>query len=209
MTARAMRSDARLKREAIIAAAAQLFDEQGVDVPLDEVARRADVGIATLYRRFPTREELITGVYLREVDLLCDGVGELLAAMPADRALITWMQRFISSVGAKRGMCLAVKSIVMTSGPQALESCHDRIHRAINQLIDAGERTGVLRTGVDSEDLVLAMAAFCQVTDRPGWHERADRLVLLTINGLRPDARDLRGGRLGLIVDSQDSSALI
>ncbi|WP_345564338.1 helix-turn-helix domain-containing protein [Nonomuraea rosea] len=74
-------------------AAVEVFAERGIEIALDEVARRAGVGIATLYRHFPTREALIAGAYVREIGLLCDGVDDLLAAMPGDEALIAWMQR--------------------------------------------------------------------------------------------------------------------
>ena len=69
-----MRADARAKRAAVLTAAVDVFTERGVDIPLDEVARRAGVGIATLYRHFPTREALITGAYVQQIGVLCDGV---------------------------------------------------------------------------------------------------------------------------------------
>ncbi|MDI5972462.1 TetR/AcrR family transcriptional regulator [Streptomyces sp. SL13] len=182
---RPLRADARRKREAVVGAAREVFAERGVDIALEEVARRAGVGIATLYRHFPTREALIAGVYLREVDLLCDGVADLLADQPPDRALVTWMRRFIGYVGGKRGMAVAMKSIVMTSDSALFRPSHDRVHAAMDRLIDAGETAGVFRTGAQAQDLVLAMTGFCLVTDRPGWQDRADRLVQLLVDGLR------------------------
>src|ERR1035437_7005847 len=90
--AKPLRADARRNRDALLVVAASHFAEQGVEAPLEEIARRAGVGIGTLYRHFPTRDALIADVYRREVDLLCAGVDELLATLPADEALAEWMR---------------------------------------------------------------------------------------------------------------------
>jgi AcrR family transcriptional regulator len=183
--ARPMRADARRKREAILAAAVDVFAERGVDIALDEVARRAEVGIATLYRHFPTREALITGAYLREIELLCDGVDELLATRPADRALIAWMQRFIGYVAGRPGMALAVKSIVSATDAAAVQSGHDRVYAALGQLKDAGVRDGVFRSDVSAEDLANTLSGISLANSRPGTRERANRLISLLVDGLR------------------------
>jgi AcrR family transcriptional regulator len=183
--ARPMRADARRKREAILAAAVEVFAERGVDIALDEVARRAEVGIATLYRHFPTREDLITGAYVREIDLLCDGVDELLATMPADRALVAWMQRFIGYVAGRPGMALAVKSIVSATDAAALQSSHDRVYAALGQLKDAGVTDGVFRSDVSPEDLASTLSGISLANCQPGTRERANRLISLLVDGLR------------------------
>ena len=76
---RALRADARRNHDQLLIAAGELFAERGIDVPLEEISRRAGVGIGTLYRHFPTRNALIESVYRREVEILCDGVDELIA----------------------------------------------------------------------------------------------------------------------------------
>jgi AcrR family transcriptional regulator len=188
---RPLRADARRKRDAILAAAVDVFAERGVEIALDEVARRAEVGIATLYRHFPTREALITGAYIREIDLLCDGVDELLAGMPADQAMVAWMQRFVGYVAGKPGMALALKSIVMASDSAALQASHDRIYTAIHRLTEAGAQDGVIRSDIVPEDLANALSGITLANGQPGTRERADRLVCLLVDGLRYDpARD-------------------
>jgi AcrR family transcriptional regulator len=182
---RKLRADARRKREAILAAAAEVFLTHGADIALDEVARHAGVGIGTLYRHFPSREALLAGAYVREVNLLCDGVGALLAELPADEALITWMQRFIGYVAEKPGMAVALKSIVHTAESAAVQASHQRIDEALGQLVHAAETSGAIRPGVRSDDLAGALSGLSLITSQPGSRDRANRLVALLVDGLR------------------------
>ena len=183
-----MRADAVRKREAILVAAVEVFADHGVEIALDEVARRAGVGIATLYRHFPTREALITGAYVREVDKLCDGVDELLAKMPADEALIAWMTRFIGYIAGKPGMGMALKSIVQSTDAEALQASHHRIFAAIRQMVQAGVDAGLIRADVSSDDVAGALSGIGLTTGQPGSKERAARLVVLFVDGLRHGA---------------------
>ena len=168
-----------------MAAAAEVFLERGADIALDEVARHAGVGIGTLYRHFPSREALLAGAYVREVNLLCDGVEALLAAQPADQALITWMQRFIGYVAEKPGMAVALKSIVHTTHSAAGEASHQRIYTALRQLVHAAESSGAIRAGARSDDLAGALSGLSLITNQPGSRDRANRLVTLLVAGLR------------------------
>ncbi len=181
---RPMRADARRNRDAVLAAAAELFAEQGVETSLEQVAKRAEVGIGTLYRHFPTRDALIAAVYLREVDRLCDGVAELIAELPADAALATWMQRFVRYVATKKGMAAALKSFIGVDS-EVFTYSRTRIHEAMATLVQAAAHAGVIRPDTDPDDLMRAMSGFCLVTDQPGWQDQAARLVDLIVDGLR------------------------
>jgi len=183
--ARRPRADARRKHEAILAAATEVFRSRGADIALDEVARHAGVGIGTLYRHFPSREALLAGAYVREVNLLCDGVETLLAEQPADQALITWMQRFIGYVAEKPGMALALKSIVHTADSAAVRASHQRIYTALHQLVHAAETSGAIRPGACSDDLAGALSGLSLITNQVGSRDRANRLVTLLVDGLR------------------------
>ena len=186
--ARPLRADARRKREAILTAAVDVFAERGVDIALDEVARRANVGIATLYRHFPTREALIAGAYVQEIERLCDGVPDLLARMSPDEALLAWMKRFIGYVAGKPGMALALKSIVFTTDAAGLQASHDRIYTALGELLAAGQRAGVFRSGVAAEDLANALSGISLANSQLGAEARANRLIDLLVDGLRHGA---------------------
>jgi AcrR family transcriptional regulator len=182
---RPLRADARRKREAILAAAVDVFAEKGVEIALDEVARRAGVGIATLYRHFPTREALVTGTYLRQIDKLCDGVDEMLAVFPPDQALTAWMRRFTGYVTGRPGMAIALKTIVFATDAAELQATHDRVHAALGAFLTAGRQTRALRADVMAEDVASALSGICLTNSAPGTQPRADRLIGLLVDGLR------------------------
>ena len=106
-----LRKDARRNREKLLAAAVELFAERGTEGSLEEVAKRAGVGIGTLYRHFPTRDALVEAAYRNEVAQLRAAADELLAELPPDAALEAWMRRFVDYGTAKRGMRDALQSI--------------------------------------------------------------------------------------------------
>jgi AcrR family transcriptional regulator len=166
-----------------------VFAEKGVDAPLDEIARRANVGIGTLYRHFPTRDALIEAVYRRELDLLCDGVDELRAANPTDVALATWMRRFVEYVAKKRGMAMALKA-VLGADSELFAYSHARIRVALGALVDAAVAARTIRADVEAEDLLRAMSGICMASDAPGWSDRTARLVDLLMDGLRYGVAD-------------------
>jgi AcrR family transcriptional regulator len=181
---RPLRVDARRNYDRLLAEAAEAFAARGVDVPLEEIARRADVGIGTLYRHFPTRDALIEAVYRREVEVLCDAADELLADYPAGESLELWLQRFVEYVAAKRGMAAALKSVVGADSELFAES-HRRISDAINRLVAAGVDAGVIRGDVEPFDLLRAVSGICLATDREDWRDHAKRLVSLLMDGMR------------------------
>jgi AcrR family transcriptional regulator len=188
---RPQRADARRNRDLLLAAAAEVYDERGVEASLEEIARRAGVGIGTLYRHFPTRDALTEAVYRREVGLLCDGVEELLADNETDVALSLWMRRFAGYVAKKKGMAMALKS-VLGADSELFTHSHQRIRTAIGTLIAAAVEAGTIRDDIDPEDLLRAMGGICMATDTPGWADRTGRLVDLLVDGLRYGARAAR-----------------
>jgi AcrR family transcriptional regulator len=178
-----MRADARRNREKLLSAATELFAEAGTDASLEAVAKRAGVGIGTLYRHFPTREVLVEAAYRNEVRRLCDAAGELLDAGRADVALAQWMDRFVSYSTAKRGMRGALQSVV-ASGSNLYAETRGQIVAAVATLLAAGAADGTLRADVDAEDVLRAMGAVWLVDDE----EQARRLLRLLMDGLRHGA---------------------
>jgi AcrR family transcriptional regulator len=181
---RALRADAKRNHDTLLVTAARLFAAAGPDVPLEEIARQAGVGIGTLYRHFPTRDALLAAAYRREVESLCGGVEELLASMPPDQALEAWMQRFVRHVAVKRGMAQAIKAAAGQDS-ELFTYSHALITEALGRLAAAGETAGLIRSDIDPYDLLRAIGGFCSVTDQPGWEERASRLVGLLVDGMR------------------------
>ena len=181
---RAPRKDAARNREALLASATEVFAERGVDGSLEEIARRAGVGIGTLYRNFPTREVLHEAVYRREVDTLCDGVGPLLAQKEPVEALAAWMRAFTGYVARKRGMAMALKS-ALGADNELFAHSYRRIQEAMQTLVSRAVESGEIRGDVDPDDLMRAMGGICMATDSAEWQERSGRLVDLLVDGLR------------------------
>jgi AcrR family transcriptional regulator len=110
-----LRADAQRNRDKLLAAATAAFAETGTDASLEAIAKRAGVGIGTLYRHFPTREALVEAAYRNEVERLCESARELLASHPPDVALAEWMDRFVAYAAAKRGMRSALQAVAAKS----------------------------------------------------------------------------------------------
>jgi AcrR family transcriptional regulator len=179
-----MRADARRNRDALLAAGAAVFAERGPDASLDEVARRAGVGIGTLYRHFADRDALTEAVYRHEVERLCDSAEPLLASQPADVALASWMRDFARYAATKRGLMVSLKSSL---GPDAelFSYSHRRIYDAVGALLDAAAAARLIRDDVDAASLLAAMRGICMAGDGPADIERTTLLISLLIDGLR------------------------
>ncbi len=191
-TERAQRADARRNRERLLAAATEAFAEAGTDVSLEAIAKRAGVGIGTLYRHFPSRAALVEAAYRSEVDHLCDAAKELLAEHPPDAALAEWMDRYVGYGAAKRGMSDALQSVVASKSDLYAES-RTRILEAIATLLEAGAAAGTIRSDVDAEDVLRSMGAVWLMTDDRLWSEQARKTLGLLMDGLRHGAAAGRG----------------
>jgi AcrR family transcriptional regulator len=183
-----MRADAVRNRQNLLIAATDLFAQAGTDVPLEAIATRAGVGIGTLYRHFPTRDELVAAAYRNEVDRLHDAAGELLRNHPPDAALAEWMDRFVTYAAAKRGMLEALRS-AFESNSGLKTDAKGQILDALGSLLDAGIAAGTIRADVTPDDVLRAMGGIWVMPDEPSWPEHARRLLALLMDGLRFGAR--------------------
>jgi AcrR family transcriptional regulator len=179
-----LRKDAALNREKLLAAAVELFAERGTEGSLEEVAKRAGVGIGTLYRHFPTRDALVEAAYRNEVAQLRAAADELLAELPPDRALEAWMRRFVEYGTAKRGMRDALHSIA-GAGSDLFADTRGHVTEAVAVLLAAGAEAGTLRRDVEAEDVLRAMGAIWMVADGDDFPEQALRVLRLVMDGLR------------------------
>jgi AcrR family transcriptional regulator len=181
---RPLRADARRNRDKILAAAVRVFAEEGLDAHLERVAKEAGVGSATLYRNFPTREALIEAVYRNEVAQLCDAVPDLLATKPPYEALRAWTRLFLDYVTAKLGLADALRAIA-ASGSNPYGHSRDMIQAAITALMDACAAAGTIRTDISPSDMGAALAGIALTSAKPEQREQAERLLDLTLDGLR------------------------
>jgi AcrR family transcriptional regulator len=178
------RADAQRNRERLIDAAKTAFAELGAEVSLEEIARRADVGIGTLYRHFPTRDAVIEAVYRREVDQLADAAGSLLKDhAPAD-ALARWMKLSVDYMATKKLIAPVLGSF--TGGASALfAQSGARLIGALGELLQAARASGDIRADVRDDDIAQAFGGFAYNSATPGWRDSAYRLIDIIVAGIR------------------------
>jgi AcrR family transcriptional regulator len=181
---RPMRADAQRNREQLLAAAVVAFSREGPEVTLESIARDAGVGIGTLYRHFPSREALVDAAYRSELARLCDSVPALLAEMPGDKAMRTWMNQFIEYMTTKRGMSDALRKVIASGGNPFAES-RTRLLAAFGALMKAGAADGTMRSDLDPADLLASMSGVSLAVGDPAQREQAGRLLDLLMDGLR------------------------
>jgi len=178
------RADAVRNRERVLAAAKSVFSAGGADASLEAVARRAGVGIGTLYRHFPTREALYEAVYRREVDQLGDFAEQLKEEVDPVDALRRWLRSNVEFVATKKGMSAALA--LAAHGSAELKSYSmDRLTRAVGALLDRAVAAGEIRADVSPEDLLRALVGMCLMHDQPGWQATVLRLLDVFVDGLR------------------------
>jgi AcrR family transcriptional regulator len=180
---RVRRADAQRNYDALIDVATAAFAEGG-DVPLEELARRAGVGIGTLYRHFPTRDDLVLAVYRRDVHQLIAAADELAESRSAYDALAGWMARFVDHAATKRGMSSALKAI-SESSPDVFAGVRAQVLDALGRLVQAAVAEGSIRSDASAEDLLAALGGICLANTRQDWREQAERLLRLVLDGLR------------------------
>ncbi|WP_410573825.1 TetR/AcrR family transcriptional regulator [Amycolatopsis sp. cmx-4-61] len=182
--ARPVRSDARRNRDKLLAVARAAFAAADGPVALEAVARRAGVGIGTLYRHFPTREALVEAVYAAELDDVTAGAPALLEELAPEAALRAWMNRYAAFVATKRGMADVLRASV-ASGRIATPATRQRITAAIGAILDAGAKAGTLRAGTDPEDVTLLVLGVFLSTAGETDAERTGRMLDLIVDALR------------------------
>jgi AcrR family transcriptional regulator len=182
------RADALRNRQRLLAAAKASFGEVGPEASLDEIARRAGVGIGTLYRHFPTRDAVIEAVYRHEVEQLASSADRLLDELPPGDALRQWLRLFVDYLAAKKVIAAALGPT--GSGTTVLyASSGDIIRGAVGKLIGRAKASGDVRADIEPADLMQAQAGLAYNYGNPGWKRSALRLVDIIVAGLRPEAR--------------------
>jgi AcrR family transcriptional regulator len=186
--ARKPRADSARNRQLLIDAAKAGFSGVGLDVSLEEIARRAGVGIGTLYRHFPTREAVVEAVYRREVEQLAEAVPQLLETSPAGEALHKWMHLFVDYIATKRiiapslAAAAAHRSTLRTSSTELITS-------AISTLVRRAIASGDVRKDIDPSDLLRALVGVSYSNPDVGWEASARRLIDILMDGLQRKGR--------------------
>lgn len=179
-----VRSDAARNRNNLLTAATRAFAASATEPSMRGIARDAGVGIATLYRHFPTREALVDAVYQDQVQRLTQGARELLQQYRPDQAMRQWMDLFADWLATKHGMTDTLLAMI-DAGKIAHAQTREELLAAITAILDAGGVAGTLRTDVSAEDIAAALIGIFTVAGRPGQQDQADRLLNLLMDGLR------------------------
>ncbi|MFI0895745.1 TetR/AcrR family transcriptional regulator [Streptomyces sp. NPDC020983] len=185
---RAPRADAVRNRDQLLAVATRVFMSAGAEPSMRAIAREAGVGVATLYRHFPTRESLVDAVYQDQVVRLTAGARELLGRFPPATAMRRWMDLFGQWVATKNGM-LGTLLAMIESGEIAHGRTRAELLTAVTAILDAGRAAGDLRSDVTAEDIAASLIGIFTVAPWPGREAQAERLLNLLMDGLRPAAR--------------------
>jgi AcrR family transcriptional regulator len=185
--ARALRSDAARNRDTLLAAATRAFATADEEPSMRAIAREADVGIATLYRHFPTRESLVDAVYQDQVKRLTLGARELLQQLAPAKAMRRWMDLFADWLATKHGMLSTLLAMV-ESGEIVHAETRAELLEAITTILDAGRAAGDLRADVTAEDIAASLLGILTVAGKPDNQAQASRLLNLLMDGLRPPA---------------------
>jgi AcrR family transcriptional regulator len=178
------RADAIRNRERVLEAAKAVFTQGGPEASLEAVARRAGVGIGTLYRHFPTREALYEAVYRREVEQLVELAKHLETEIAPVEALRRWLWACVEFMATKKGMAAALAMAAHGSSELVAYSL-DRLSGAVGQLLQHAVAAGEIRADVDPEDLLRALVGMYYAHDGTGWQPKVLRLVDVFIDGLR------------------------
>ncbi len=177
---RPLRADAVRNRLKIVEAARVAFTAADDQVPLEDIARDAGVGIATLYRNFPTRESLVEAVYAAELGKVTSSAETLLDRFPPDVALRMWLDGYADFVRTKLGMLETLRAS-RASGRSTTPGARERVTAEISRILAVGVRDGVFRATVEPEDVTrLLLGVFLSMTknDTAGQMERLFDLIL-------------------------------
>ena len=189
-TQRPLRADARRNYESLLAAAAAAFAANGADASLDDIARRAGVGIGTLYRHFPTRQALLAVLLRDSLNELNEDARAKLTSPSPGQALAAWLRDVVEHAATYRG--LAAELLCSTEFSQTSGQCH-AMQVVGAQLLARAQAAGEMRVDVTAEDLFKLVNGIAWATEQsPGDRDQAGRLVRVMVDGLR---RETGGGR--------------
>ncbi|MEU0476326.1 TetR/AcrR family transcriptional regulator [Streptomyces olivaceus] len=182
---RPKRADARRNEKTLLDAAAAVFVRSGVEAPVRDIAAEAGVGTATIYRHFPTRADLIIGVYRHQVEACAEAGPALLASSPTPyAALVSWVDRFVDFLVTKHGLAAVLQSD--NAGFEALHAYFlDRLVPVCAHLLAAATASGEIRTDLEPLALMRGVGNLCIGAETPDPRYDARQLVRVLIAGLR------------------------
>ncbi len=165
--------------------AKEAFARNGANASLDDIAKQVGVGPGTLYRHFPTREELLQAVYRAELEKLAEAEQQFTQTMAPTDALRAWLLLFVDAIAAKQLIAPALNAL-LGDPKKVFEASYAKMHQALRALVKRGVKNGDIRSDLDPVDLLLALIGVSNVASGPDWQPSARRLVDILIVGSRP-----------------------
>jgi AcrR family transcriptional regulator len=181
LLARPKRADARRNYEKVLAAARQAFAEGGESTALEDIARRAGVGIGTLYRHFPNRQALLEALYVDEVEEVCRSAAELDGADPWE-ALNGWLERFIAYLATKRALAHELLNY-LDHDAQLFKASRAALFDAGEPLLERAQEAGVVRPDVEITDVIQMVIGIAKIP--AGDPRQTEHILRIALDGLR------------------------
>ncbi|PNS08506.1 TetR/AcrR family transcriptional regulator [Solilutibacter silvestris] len=181
-----MRADAKKNYSRLLAVAHDVVAKHGVDASMRDIARRADVGLATLLRHFPTREALFEALLCTHLDKLTQKANELETSNSPDEALVSWFREWMAFTQSHRGV-VALMASAHANADSALYASCAAVHSASARLLLRAQAEGTARTDMNGDDLFGLMAALGWLVDLPSFAPRADHLVHIIADAILPN----------------------
>jgi AcrR family transcriptional regulator len=170
-----MRADARKNYSHLLAVARDVVAEHGVDASMRDIARRADVGLATLLRHFPTREALFEALLRTNLEALTQKAGELETSKPPDEALVSWVREEVAFVQSYSGV-VALMASAHADPDSALYATCAAVHSAGERLLLRAQTEGTVRADMNGDDLFALISALGWLVGQPSFAPRTDHL---------------------------------
>ncbi|HEY0793565.1 MAG TPA: TetR/AcrR family transcriptional regulator [Chthoniobacterales bacterium] len=187
MAGRKQRADAQQNRERILAVAKEAFARFGAKASLDDVAKQAGVGPGTLYRHFPSREDLLKAVYQAAAEKLATAATDFAETLPPVDALRAWMALFVDYLADKQIIAPALHALV-EDPHEVYEASYGQVGEAVRRLVKRAVQSGDIRADLDAIDLLRALVGVASVGASADWQQNARKLVDILILGSQPPA---------------------
>jgi AcrR family transcriptional regulator len=181
LIARPKRADALRNYEKLVAAAREAFAQDGPSASLEEIARRANVGIGTLYRHFPSRQALLEAVYVDEVDALCRSAADLAGLAPWD-ALVAWLHRFVAYLATKQALAQELLNYVDRDAT-VFRTCRGGLYAAGEPLLARAQAARAVRPDTDLEEIIKMVGGIAKIQGASP--AQIDHILELALDGLR------------------------
>lgn len=208
VTTRALRKDAAVNRERLLAAAGELFAEHGLEITLNDIAHHAGVGVGTAYRRFANKEEVIDALFEQRLQQVAAVAKDALADPDAWHGIVTFLERTLDMQFGDRGLTQIMNNSAL--GDARVRDARDRIAPLMTRLVERAKQQGVVRPDFDQTDLVFIQVALTAVIEssRAVSPELYHRYLTMFLDGIRTDGETFTALPVAALTADQTHTAM-